>query len=205
MNISEKGKKRYEIIMQTGLELFLEKGYEHTSLSDIVAKGGGSLASVYKYFTNKEGLFAAIMEKNFDDFCKELDEKVNLKPSKSLEEILYRFGLLYFDIFCKPYSIALSRLIISECYKNKELVERFNVNIIKRTCGILTKYFSRDDVAPHIKEYDYEELALKFCALIREPYHLSGVILGEGIKLSETQKEKMIQSVVDLFLHGIYK
>ena len=44
MNISEKGKKRYEIIMQTGLELFLEKGYEHTSLSDIVAKGGGSLA-----------------------------------------------------------------------------------------------------------------------------------------------------------------
>lgn len=56
MNISEKGKKRYEIIMQTGLELFLEKGYEHTSLSDIVAKGGGSLASVYKYFTNKEGL-----------------------------------------------------------------------------------------------------------------------------------------------------
>lgn len=70
MNISEKGKKRYEIIMQTGLELFLEKGYEHTSLSDIVAKGGGSLASVYKYFTNKEGLFAAIMEKNFDDFVR---------------------------------------------------------------------------------------------------------------------------------------
>ena len=34
MAISEKGKKRYELIVKTALELFLEKGYEKTSLSD---------------------------------------------------------------------------------------------------------------------------------------------------------------------------
>ncbi len=28
MAISEKGKKRYELIVKTALELFLEKGYE---------------------------------------------------------------------------------------------------------------------------------------------------------------------------------
>ncbi len=31
MAISEKGKKRYELIVKTALELFLEKGYEKTS------------------------------------------------------------------------------------------------------------------------------------------------------------------------------
>ncbi|MCD8213923.1 MAG: TetR/AcrR family transcriptional regulator [Campylobacter sp.] len=205
MNISEKGKKRYEIIMQTGLELFLKKGYEHTSLSDIVAKAGGSLASIYKYFKDKEGLFTAIMDKYFDDFCKELDEKVNLKPSKDLEEILYNFGLLYFDIFCKPYAIALSRLIISECYKNKELGKRFSNNILDRTCKILSNYFQRDDVAPYIKEYDFEILSLKFCASIREPYHMNCMILGKDIEMTKAQKEKMIKETVDIFLHGIYK
>jgi transcriptional regulator, TetR family len=57
MAISEKGKKRYELIVKTALELFLEKGYEKTSLSDIVAISGGSLSSIYTFFENKEGLF----------------------------------------------------------------------------------------------------------------------------------------------------
>ena len=43
MAISEKGKKRYELIVKTALDLFLKNGYEKTSLSDIVAISGGSL------------------------------------------------------------------------------------------------------------------------------------------------------------------
>lgn len=53
MAISEKGKKRYELIVKTALELFLKNGYEKTSLSDIVAISGGSLASIYTFFESK--------------------------------------------------------------------------------------------------------------------------------------------------------
>ena len=49
MKISEKGKRRYDSVMNAGLELFLKNGFEKTSLNDIVAKGGGSLASIYKF------------------------------------------------------------------------------------------------------------------------------------------------------------
>ena len=55
MAISEKGKKRYELIVKTALDLFLKNGYEKTSLSDIVAISGGSLASIYTFFESKEG------------------------------------------------------------------------------------------------------------------------------------------------------
>lgn len=53
----KKSEIRYQRILEAALELFLAKGYEATGLSDIIAKSGGSLSSVYKYFDNKETLF----------------------------------------------------------------------------------------------------------------------------------------------------
>lgn len=79
MAISEKGKKRYELIVKTALELFLKNGYEKTSLSDIVAISGGSLASIYTFFESKEGLFQAIIEQEIDALIKEVDERIDLK------------------------------------------------------------------------------------------------------------------------------
>ncbi|MBR8462303.1 TetR/AcrR family transcriptional regulator [Campylobacter sp. faydin G-24] len=205
MGISEKGKKRYETIMNVGLELFLKKGYENTSLNDIVSKGGGSLASIYKFFKNKDGLFIAIIQENMDNVLKDLDEKMNMQISNDLEEILFRFGMIYLDLFCQKDSIALSRLVLSECYKSKDLCENFTTNIVGRTCKILTNYLQRDDIRPKLKNYDLNIIALKFCALVREPYHLDAVILGKEIKMDEKQKEENVRKVVDLFLHGIYR
>ena len=86
MAISEKGKKRYELIVKTALELFLKNGYEKTSLSDIVAISGGSLASIYTFFESKEGLFQAIIEQEIDALIKEVDDRIDLKISHSLED-----------------------------------------------------------------------------------------------------------------------
>ena len=57
MAISEKGKKRYELIVKTALELFLKNGYEKTSLSDIVAISGGSLLVFTLFLRAKRGFF----------------------------------------------------------------------------------------------------------------------------------------------------
>lgn len=54
MAISEKGKKRYELIVKTALELFLKNGYEKTSLSDIVA---ARLLAFTHFLRAKRGFF----------------------------------------------------------------------------------------------------------------------------------------------------
>ena len=48
--------------MEAARVLFVEKGYEHTSLGDIVERSGGSLATVYKLFGNKDGLYRSALE-----------------------------------------------------------------------------------------------------------------------------------------------
>ena len=205
MKISEKGKRRYDSVMNAGLELFLKNGFEKTSLNDIVAKGGGSLASIYKFFTNKEGLFASIMEQNFNEFFAELDEKMNLKTAENLEQMFYNFALNYFEVFCKPRALALTRLVISECYKNKKLGEYFEENVGSKMCGILINYLNKAEISAQIKDYDRERLVFKFCALVREPFHLRAIILGQDIKFSKKEKEELAKQSVDIFLHGICK
>ena len=48
---------RRQAIMDAAKALFLSKGYAATSLEEIIATSGGSLATLYKLFGNKQGLW----------------------------------------------------------------------------------------------------------------------------------------------------
>lgn len=217
MGISQKGQKRYDCFLQTGLELFLKYGYERTSLNDIVNKSGGSLASIYKFFHNKEGLFAAILEQKFEIFQKELDKNIILNKNENIQDFLYKFGITYFDIFYKIDTIMFSRIIISENYKNKNIGKLFFDCIIARTTNVLAEYFQTQVTQKSIKELNAfdgidkysksEFLACKFLALIREPFYTHSLLLGENHlkNINKKKKEAIIENVVELFLHGILK
>lgn len=51
-----------DAIKQAALELFAEKGYQNTSISDIAKSAGISKGLMYNYFESKEGLLRAIVE-----------------------------------------------------------------------------------------------------------------------------------------------
>ena len=107
--------------------------------------------------------------------------------------------------FCKPRALALTRLVISECYKNKKLGEYFEENVGSKMCGILINYLNKAEISAQIKDYDREKLVFKFCALVREPFHLRAIILGQDIKFSKKEKEELARQSADIFLHGICK
>ena len=73
---TKRGFERHLAFVISATELFLEKGYDAVSLDDIVNHAGGSKASLYKYFGNKDGLFKAICEHRRDIFFKELFLKI---------------------------------------------------------------------------------------------------------------------------------
>ena len=144
---TEKGRKRYELIVKTALELFLKNGYEKTSLSDIVAISGGSLASIYTFFENKEGLFKAIIEQEIDCLIAEIDEKINLKISHSLEEFLTKFATIIFSIICTKKNISLGKIMMSEGSKNGGLLGRtFLDQILNKIDLVLINFLKRDEI-----------------------------------------------------------
>jgi AcrR family transcriptional regulator len=52
-------------ILQAAGEAFAEAGFDRAALSDIVGRGGTSIGNLYKYFANKDELFAAFLPREF--------------------------------------------------------------------------------------------------------------------------------------------
>ena len=54
--------KTRDVIAKAAITLFLEKGYQETSIADIRATSGATTGSIYHFFGNKAGVAVAIWE-----------------------------------------------------------------------------------------------------------------------------------------------
>ena len=207
MAISEKGKKRYELIVKTALELFLKNGYEKTSLSDIVAISGGSLASIYTFFESKEGLFQAIIEQEIDALIKEIDERIDLKISHSLEEFLTKFATIIFSIICRKKKISLGRIMMSEGPKDGGLLGRaFLDQILNKIDLVLINFLERDEIKVKLNpKFPTKFVAKSFMQSVIGVYYYDALILNEEPKLSKKEREEHVALCVELFLNGVRK
>lgn len=54
-----------EAILKAAAEAFADGGFERAALGDIVARAGTSIGNLYKYFANKDELFAEFIPRGF--------------------------------------------------------------------------------------------------------------------------------------------
>lgn len=204
---TEKGRKRYELIVKTALELFLKNGYDKTSLSDIVAISGGQLASIYTFFENKEGLFQAIIEQEIDELISEIDEKIDLKISHSLEEFLTKFATIIFSIICRKKKISLGRIMMSEGPKDGGLLGRaFLDQILNKIDLVLINFLERDEIKIKLNpKFPTKFIAKSFMQSVIGVYYYDALMLNEEPKLSKKEREEHVALCVELFLNGITK
>lgn len=66
---AKKGGKKDEII-QVASKLFFEKGYEETSIRDILEVVGGEVGMFYHHFKSKEALFQVVVDRFFSEYKK---------------------------------------------------------------------------------------------------------------------------------------
>lgn len=83
-----------QLILEAGIDLFAEKGYAATSVREIVARAGVTKPVLYYYFTNKEGLFRAIL-----DWTGEFQESILVRAFEHSGSLLERLIDLYRVIY----------------------------------------------------------------------------------------------------------
>ena len=143
---SKKVLARREKIKNVAFDLFLTKGFQETSLSDIIKLSGGSYSNIYDSFNSKEGLFFEIL----DDVCKKhfdlIASQTQTIKDKNLKEFLTSFGLTFVDIFNQVQTVAFGKIIFSQVYDKHKHVENWIENNQKIfSYNILIELFKKQD------------------------------------------------------------
>ncbi|MDQ2087306.1 TetR/AcrR family transcriptional regulator [Herbivorax sp. ANBcel31] len=90
MDVTHRSDDRKQEFLSTALELFYEKGYEKTTIKDIIDKMGVSKGAFYHYFESKEDVIIIIAKEYVDraiGIMKRIIERKDLNAAQKVSEI----------------------------------------------------------------------------------------------------------------------
>ncbi|MEQ3725033.1 TetR/AcrR family transcriptional regulator [Alcanivorax sp.] len=110
--LSERGQRRRQALLDAATHTFLQHGYERTTLDMIIAEAGGSRRSLYEYFGDKRGLFSAVITHHAQKMVHDISNlDVEDLPAREGLELL---GHAFFKALTDPVNLELYRLLIAE-------------------------------------------------------------------------------------------
>lgn len=118
-NRGAKREARRQAILDAAYDLFLEKGYDATTLGDIVRRSGGSLATVYELFENKPGLLRAMVMDQCGAVSSGMDRA--FCSEQPVDKTLRELAEHLFDQITRPRAVALFRVVVAQCAVQPEL------------------------------------------------------------------------------------
>ena len=131
--------RRRHAIVEAARTLFIEQGYERTTLGRIVEKAGGSLATIYKLFGNKDGLLEAVV---FEKAASG-EELIRRAASGGADpaDVLHWIAAGLHQQFLDPDVVALVRIVIARSVCDPEFAKRFFERTATRTRDALEALF----------------------------------------------------------------
>ncbi len=167
-------KKRTRII-KVATDLFIKQGYKDTSLDQIVAICGGSKQTLYRYFSNKEGLFVEVLAYNTKTSLESVFQLAD-KQSEPLQETLNDFAKKYLKGVCSNPMLSLYRIVSADFNKHDSVPNQFWQTGPHRIHQYLIDFLKSETVSSHL---DVENAGLaceQLLALIKLDYQNMALI-----------------------------
>jgi len=190
---------RREAILQAAVSVFLERGYADASVDAVVERAGGSKATVYAMFGNKEGLFSAVLALCGDEFSASLQ---TVPVCTSLRDSLRRIARAYLTMSIHPKRMAMFRMVAGESGQRPEGGDIFYRLGPRRALTMVGKFLRECADKGLLKTSEPELLADCFLGALRG--NLFNRALLNPTRMPTPQEiEERIDFVVDLFLKGV--
>jgi AcrR family transcriptional regulator len=102
-------KERKQELIEAALKLFCAKGYENTSIRDILNEVGGKVGMFYHYFKSKEEIFELAFEYFLDDYIIDFSEISKNNP-KSFRQSIYSLITLQSEVIFRYRDIWADKI-----------------------------------------------------------------------------------------------
>jgi TetR/AcrR family transcriptional repressor of cmeABC operon len=178
--------------------MFLEQGYERTNINELVRRTGGSMATLYRYYGGKAGLFTAMMEDVREELLAPLTRLGSAQDPPQV--FLTRLGEAFLRLALSAEGVGFFRVLASEAYKFPELQQ-----VVARGFGQLTRhlssYLDAQVANGSLRLSDTRRAAGQFLEMVKGQAQLLAV-MGLSPPLAESELRAQVDSAVGLFLHG---
>ena len=195
----EEAARRAERVVEVAANMFLERGFDATSMEALAEKAGIAKPTLYAWYRDKAELFTAVLRRLIEHFVAPLGRRQHDLEGTDAETALTEIGRHVIAVGWSPGALAVSRIIRMQAERFPELERAHEegwVAAVKGVARVLAHYVERKEISVG----DPELAADMFLTLVlgRPPSR-------RPLRHPRTREamEKRVQAAVRLFLEGV--
>lgn len=186
-------------LLDRALELFLEHGYELTTIDAIAASVGMTKRTVYARYEDKAALFRAAVQRAIERWIVPIEALDGL-AHEDLETILTKVAEIRMANAMRPEGVRLQRIVNAESYRFPEIFSLAYEQGSRPTINFLVDQFRRRIETGELSVEDPEIAAAAFLSMV-----VGGPArtIWLGGPVDEAALKRRIGVTVRMFLNGV--
>ncbi|CAM3400121.1 TetR family transcriptional regulator [Pseudomonas floridensis] len=195
---------RREAIIDAAASVFLEMGYERTSMNEVTKRMGGSKATIYSYFPSKEELFIAVVNRHATEHLAEAVSELAAYDHErvDLRTVLSRFGERMLMVLVNDNSaLAVYRMVVAESGRS-DIGMMFYESGPRQCLQTVSTLMAQAMQNGQLRTADPHIAALQFTSLLTAETEIR-LYQECPMPLSIEQIHSMVERAVETFLLGM--
>lgn len=190
-----KNHKTLDVILEAAKKLFVEKGFDGTSMSNIAKKCNIGKSLIYHHFESKEALWRAVKEEMFKSYVDMDPERYNLS-AQSLQELISQVVTMRFNLYAdNPDLVRMMAWQKLEC-NSQTVSDAYNVMhnlVLKAMTNLQEKGLMNKEIDPAFASY----------FVLSNASNLFFDMYEQIIDVTSHQRQRYLKQIIDILSRGL--
>lgn len=185
-------------ILDGALSVFMARGFDAASMSDIAAAANVSKGTLYVYFEDKEHLFVALIERERESQKREAFAALEEDPD--IARALTRFGERLTGLLVGEFAMSAHRIVIGVAERMPDLGREFYENGPMQGAQRIAAYLDRKVAKGLLAIDDTTLAAMQFLDLCQSTLLRPRLFNAVRVPPSQAEISRVVASAVEMFL-----
>ncbi|WP_243292612.1 TetR/AcrR family transcriptional regulator [Bacillus sp. FJAT-47783] len=187
--------KTRQKLLDAGLKVFLEQGFQKTTISQIIKEAKTGYGTAYVYFQNKDEIFIELMEHVMKTFYEVADLPFEPSTKEEAFQMIQRQVQLFLELGIKERQMMK---VMKEAIGCSAVVEQKWIKIRDRFIQSITK-----DVQ-HVQEKGLAKPALNPTLVARTWFYANEMFMWELVEKENFTIDEIVYHLTSLYTGGLY-
>lgn len=195
----EEAARRDERLLEIAAAMFLERGFDATSIDAVAEAASVGKATLYARYRDKGELFAAVFQRQIDRWLAMSQSNLPAGPGRA-EDVLLAMARRMVAAALTPEAVAINRIVIAQATRFPEIARMVHREGWQRSNAIVAALLDQFVADGQIAVEDTGVAADLFLSLVIGRQARLAML---GIETDPEQIDQRLRAAVALFLNGV--